>query len=233
MCFAVPWFIRCVALSATSRWLTGRSPGYGVEWARGNFGWGTVEEPWLHEEPSRLWHEGGLTAQIDRCYDGWGAPLEPHIAHPAHACTRFGWPVLVPRDTCYATKVLWHNTEQAPIFGTNLKVRLRGLDAPEMRSSCDLERCLAQRAKEVLEAFIAEQGHGTLRLEECVRDKYFRLTCDIVRRTGERAVDMMLRSGLAVKYDGQAKVHDWCIGAGASVGAQGYMDACLRKRRWG
>ena len=118
--------------------------------------------------------------------------------------------LLVASDTCYAEKVLWRSTEQAPIFGTNLKIRLRGLDAPEMRSSCDLERCLAQRAKEVLEAFITEQGHGTLRLEDCVRDKYFRATCDIVNLHGQSAARAMLASGLAVRYGGQTKVHDWC-----------------------
>lgn len=133
------------------------------------------------------------------------------------------------RDTCYAENVLWHGEEQAPIFGTNLKVRLLGLDAPELRSQCLLERCLAHRAKRVLEAFITNGGDPTLRLQGCVRDKYFRLTCDIVRPTGESAVDTMLRSGLAVRYDGQAKLHDWCSPASASTLSRPHVDACRRE----
>ena len=125
--------------------------------------------------------------------------------------------------------MLWHGQEQAPIFGTNLKVRLLGLDAPELRSQCELERCLAHRAKRVLEAFVTNDGDPALRLQGCVRDKYFRLTCDILRPTGESAAETMLRSGLAIRYDGQTKLYDWCSPAPASSLTRSHVDACQRE----
>ena len=69
-CFAVPWLIRCAALSATSRWLTGWTPVDAVEWVRSPFKGGVLQHPWHEEEPSAPWRDGGLTARIDRCYDG-------------------------------------------------------------------------------------------------------------------------------------------------------------------
>lgn len=126
---------------------------------------------------------GPLTAQISRCYDG---------------------------DTCTASQVLWHGAELPPIMGRNLGIRVRGIDAPEIRHGrCELEHCLAARAQRMLEAFVTAQL-ADFQLERCVRDKYFRLTCDIVNGAGESAADVMLRSKLAVPYDGQAKVHSWC-----------------------
>jgi len=124
----------------------------------------------------------GLVARISSCYDG---------------------------DTCYAAELTWRGSRLPPIFGHNMKVRLLGLDTPELRTNCALERCLAMRAKAVLEDFVAtnEEEH---RLVGCVRDKYFRVTCDIVSSAGESAADAMLSSGLAVEYHGQTKVFDWC-----------------------
>ena len=122
-----------------------------------------------------------LVARISRCYDG---------------------------DTCYAD-LTWHGSRLPPIFGHNMKVRLLGLDTPELRGNCALERCLAMRAKSVLEDFVLnndEEHH----LVGCVRDKYFRVTCDILSSTGDSAAGAMLSSGLAVEYHGHTKVFDWC-----------------------
>lgn len=122
-----------------------------------------------------------LTARFSKCYDG---------------------------DTCTASRVLWRGVELPPIVGRDMPVRLRGIDAPEMRGRCELECCLAERAKRVLEGFVSTQS--AFQLEACVRDKYFRLTCDIVDASRQSAATLMLRSGLAVPYDGRAKEHNWC-----------------------
>ena len=122
-----------------------------------------------------------LVARISRCYDG---------------------------DTCYAD-LTWRGSRLPPIFGHNMKVRLLGLDTPELRANCALERCLALRAKAALEDFVTNNDEEH-RLVGCVRDKYFRVTCDIVNSVGDSAAEAMLSSGLAVEYHGQTKVFDWC-----------------------
>lgn len=122
-----------------------------------------------------------LTAHVRGCYDG---------------------------DTCTASHILWHGEQLPPIVGRDMPVRLRGIDAPEVRGRCALESCLATRAKRLLEGFVST--HVTFRLEACVRDKYFRLTCDVISADGESASELMLQSGLAVPYRGRAKEHDWC-----------------------
>ena len=107
-----------------------------------------------------------------------------------------------------------------------MKVRLLGVDTPELRSRCKMEKCLAQQAKLVLQSFLAEDD-VPVQLKQCVRDKYFRLTCDIILHSGESAVEKMLQSGLGVPYDGQTKVHNWCNLATIPARARRHVDACV------
>ena len=157
---------------------------------------------WEGMPPARIDEAGqpssnGLMARIARCYDG---------------------------DTCYAD-LHWDGDPLPPLFGKNMKVRLLGIDTPEIKGAgCERERCLARRAKALLEDFVSRDGEQ--RLESCVRDKYFRVTCDIVSARGESASKAMLASGLAVEYGGKTKVHDWCASTAESPPLRRHIEAC-------
>jgi len=114
-------------------------------------------------------------------------------------------------DTCYTTK-LSYNGRPLPDMFSSMKIRLLGIDAPELsRAKCGLERCLAQRAKREMER-IVESGKGyVLNLQKCKPDKYGgRIVCDILTRKGEVVSDLMLKTGFAVRYGGQKKDFSWC-----------------------
>ena len=126
----------------------------------------------------------GFTAVITSCYDG---------------------------DTCYATD-LSHNGRILPAPFSDIRIRIRHIDAPEMRGSqCPMEKCLAYEARKVLEDFL-QTGKGQIRqLIECGKDKYGdRLLCDILDKHGNSAAQAMLSSGLAVPYEGKRKASSWC-----------------------
>ena len=107
-----------------------------------------------------------------------------------------------------------------------MKVRLLGVDTPELRSRCEMEKCLAQHAKLVLQSFLTKDD-SLVQLKQCVRDKYFRLTCDIILQSGESGVEKMLQSGLGIPYNGQTKVHNWCNLATIPTRGRQYVDACV------
>ena len=191
LCRAVPWAVRICLLALLLRW---------------SLPWRTHQRdisrhPHITDkvvdmdmDTEREDDHDDLVARISRCYDG---------------------------DTCTASRVLWGEAELPPILGRDIGVRVRGIDAPEMKGRCALERCLAARAQQVLERFVTSRSAAGLRLESCVRDKYFRLGCDIVDADGESAAEVMLASGFALPYDGRAKMHDWCGAAGRAAPSHG------------
>ena len=95
-----------------------------------------------------------------------------------------------------------------PLFGANIPVRLRGMDAPEIRAECQTEKKMALDAKERVKRLLEKAEHITLR--ETGRDKYFRIVARVVA-DGVDVGDMLLKEGLAVPYDGGRKDKAWCI----------------------
>ena len=139
-------------------------------------------EPTVFPSPSRSFGTG-FTATIPRCYDG---------------------------DTCHA-KIFFDGDPLPDLFHT-LNIRILGIDAPEIRSAkCDLERCLAVRAKVELERIVGAGSFEEVPLVDCRHDKYGgRITCDAVSPSGRRVSTEMLKTGLAVEYYGKRKEHSWC-----------------------
>ena len=85
-------------------------------------------------------------------------------------------------------------------------VRLRGIDAPEMRGRCRQEIVLARAARDALAAMAAGQG---VTLTEIERDKYGRV---LARVTLENSLDVgavLVDRGLARPYNGE-KRGGWC-----------------------
>jgi endonuclease YncB( thermonuclease family) len=90
-------------------------------------------------------------------------------------------------------------------------VRVRGIDAPEVRGRCDLEKSRAAKATVALQNLI---GSGAVVLTDIEGDKYFgRVLADVGTPDGKDVGAALLASGLVRAYDGRARAA-WCaIGA--------------------
>lgn len=93
------------------------------------------------------------------------------------------------------------------VFGKNLSVRLRGIDAPSLRGKCQQEKELAKKSKDFLHFLIKNERFTLQNIE---RGKYFRILADIRLSDGRNVSDIMLFNNHAVKYDGGTKTHNWC-----------------------
>lgn len=86
-------------------------------------------------------------------------------------------------------------------------VRLRGIDAPELRAKCEGEKAAALAARDRLTALI---GAGLVALHDVSGDKYFGRVLARVSALQEADVGArLLREGLVVPYGGKAR-RDWC-----------------------
>ena len=99
------------------------------------------------------------------------------------------------------------NAQPWPQHTIAVLVRVRGIDAPEMKSKCELSRRAALRARQAL----IRIARGRIRLTNISGDKYFgRVVADI---TVDDATDIgtaMIGSGLARSYDGGRKMRESC-----------------------
>ena len=100
------------------------------------------------------------------------------------------------------------------VLGTNLGVRLFGIDAPEMRGSkCAVEKCLARGAREFLQDMIHRASN--VELQDVKRVKYFRLIANVVLTDLGNTFDassVLVDEGWAIPYFGGTKnVQYWCL----------------------
>ncbi|MCB0221796.1 MAG: thermonuclease family protein [Chrysiogenetes bacterium] len=105
-------------------------------------------------------------------------------------------------DTCTFTIPDVH-----PLLGERIGVRVRGIDAPEIRGRCEAEKALARAARDRLRALLAEAVR--IDLVNVSRGKYFRIIAD-VEADGMNVADILLREGLGRGYSGQAR-EAWCV----------------------
>jgi endonuclease YncB( thermonuclease family) len=95
-------------------------------------------------------------------------------------------------------------------------VRLRGIDAPELKARCDAEKTAALAAKARLTVLLAPGG---VTLTKISGDKYFgRVLAEISAADGADIAATLLREGLVVPYRGAAR-RDWCDGLALPRGA--------------
>lgn len=87
------------------------------------------------------------------------------------------------------------------------RVRLFGVDAPEMKARCAEEQRLAWAAREFVRARVAEKR---VSLMDIRYDKYGRrVLARVLTPEGEDLAQALIRGGLARAYDG-AKRRSWC-----------------------
>lgn len=127
-----------------------------------------------------------------------------------------GWPALahaedLPNATfvsAYDGDTVLVNLANLPrVFGYHLRVRLSGIDAPEIRGHCAKEIELAKTARDVLATKL--RMAKTILIQQVSRDEYFRVDA-VVIADGVNVNDLLIQQGYAVAYSGTGKRHDWC-----------------------
>jgi micrococcal nuclease len=87
-----------------------------------------------------------------------------------------------------------------------VRVRLLGIDAPEMKAHCARERDLALRARDLVAGTVG----GEVSLTQIQYDKYGgRVVARVAAADGRDLSDALIASGLAHRYDG-GKKRPWC-----------------------
>ena len=94
-----------------------------------------------------------------------------------------------------------------PIIGNKIAIRVNGVDTPEIRGKCDKEKYDAEQAKGMVEDFLKDAERIDLKNME--RGKYFRIAADVIV-DGESLGNILVESGMAIRYDGGRKVKGWC-----------------------
>jgi len=94
-----------------------------------------------------------------------------------------------------------------PIAGDDIRVRVNGIDTPEIKGKCEKESYDAKQAKEMVADILKDAEQIVLRNME--RGKYFRIAADVIV-DGESLGDMLIEAGMAVRYDGGKKNKNWC-----------------------
>jgi endonuclease YncB( thermonuclease family) len=137
--------------------------------------------------------------------DTRSTPARPAAALPQKFDPRLTYPADVVRvidgDTFEARVRVW------PGLDVDTKVRLRGIDAPELHARCSEELTRAQSARAALEAILAEGGVAVSRVG---LDKYGGRVDAAVSTSNTADVSAaLLGGGFARNYDG-GKRRTWC-----------------------
>ncbi|MCB1425445.1 MAG: thermonuclease family protein [Zhengella sp.] len=108
---------------------------------------------------------------------------------------------VIDGDSVLAVAQIW------PGHSVTVSVRIRGVDAPELRGRCGAEKAAARKARDSLAGFL-QDGH--LRLTNISGGKYYgRVLADLARADGRGASAFLLEAGLARPYGGGRR-QDWC-----------------------
>lgn len=98
-----------------------------------------------------------------------------------------------------------------PLIGWQIPVRLRGVDAPEIRGSCQEENEQALQARAVARATLEKAK--TIILRRVERGKYFRIVAE-VEIDGQDLGTLLVESGLALRWNGEGPKPNWCPATG-------------------
>jgi endonuclease YncB( thermonuclease family) len=85
------------------------------------------------------------------------------------------------------------------------RVRIMGLDAPEMHGRCPAEIRLSRAARDRMAVLVA----GGVSLQPHGRDRYRRLLAVVLDRQGGDVAAVLIREGLARPYGGERR-RSWC-----------------------
>lgn len=104
-------------------------------------------------------------------------------------------------DTFLADALIW------PGQSIRINIRIRGIDAPEMKSRCAAEHRAALRARHALREMI---GNGLVSISNIGGAKYYgRVLADVATGEGAPVADALLAHGLVRPYRGGRR-QGWC-----------------------
>ncbi len=122
-------------------------------------------------------------------------PVSVRIALPAEVLR------VLDGDTFEARVNLW------PGLAITTRVRLRGIDTPELKAPCEDERAKAETAREALRTILAQ---GEVGITEVTLDKYGgRVLANASTRGTPDVAATLLNSGMARRYGGGRR-EPWC-----------------------
>ena len=147
---------------------------------------------------------GALIAPLGASRDDAVAAIQTREPQPASAL-RSGHPAEVVRvldgDTFEARVRIW------PGMDVTTRVRLRGIDAPELHARCDDERVKALAARDALARLLAEGSVGISRIGQ---DKYGgRVDADVSTARTPDVSAALFDGGYARRYSGGRRA-SWC-----------------------
>lgn len=132
------------------------------------------------------------------------------ISIPAIAAC-YDWPLRDYRGNyAYDGDTIYVAIPGLPAEITNMSVRVRGVDTPEMRGQCDSEKQLAQKARD----YARQRLKAATSVQFCEPEwgRYGGRVVASVRVDG-RPLDLdLIHQGLARPYDGKTKRQPWCQG---------------------
>ena len=98
-----------------------------------------------------------------------------------------------------------------PGLDLNTRVRLRGIDAPELKAACPQELQMAEAASAALRGLL---GEGEVTISNIGPDKYSgRVVADVATRKTASVSAALLAAGHARSYSGGHR-NGWCANAG-------------------
>ena len=92
------------------------------------------------------------------------------------------------------------------LIGNNMPIRVKGVDAPEIRGQCESEKTAAREARQFTAGRL--DGARVIELRNMERGKYFRILADVYLDE-VNLTDLLISAGHARPYDG-GKRDGWC-----------------------
>ena len=118
----------------------------------------------------------------------WQRAGNPGVRHPVDVIRT------IDGDTFEARVHLW------PGLDVMTRVRLRGIDAPELKAQCEKEFRMAEAASDALQTLLAD---GEVSIYNIGPDKYQgRVVADVATRRTPNVSGALLAGGFARSYDG-------------------------------
>ena len=123
-----------------------------------------------------------------------------HIAHPiAIEVLR-----VIDGDTLDVEAHIWLGMTKAT------RVRLRGIDTPELRGKCQQEKTRAEQAKKALEDIVKQEQHQLVITDIGYGTYAGRIIATVTTQTGTNISQLLIAQGFARAYDGRTKRKPWC-----------------------
>ena len=95
--------------------------------------------------------------------------------------------------------------ELPDIIGKNIRIRILGIDAPEINGKCAFEKELAIKARDFVQILL--DNADSVILKNLDRGNFFRLLAEVIV-DGKNLGELLIARDLAVRYQG--KKSSWC-----------------------